>query len=45
MLRKIKFGMLSSIATFAVFVGVLGIQPASFFFMHQPEVPEHLKDC
>lgn len=45
MLRKMKFGVLSGIATLAVFVGVLGIQPACFATWYQPEVPEHLKDC
>lgn len=45
MLRKMKFGILSGIATLAVSVAVLGIQPASFIWFYQPEVPERLKDC
>lgn len=43
MLRGIKFKLLSAIATLALAAAVSGAQPASFWFLHQPEVPEHLK--
>lgn len=44
MFGKVKFRLLSSIATLAIFVGVLGIKPACIFFSYQPEVPAHLRD-
>lgn len=44
MLRKMKFKLLSSVATIASLVGVVSVEPASLLLWHQPEVPEHLKD-
>ncbi|MDT3698017.1 MAG: cyclic lactone autoinducer peptide [Thermincola sp.] len=45
MLRRLKLTCLSTIATFALFAGFLSVQPASILLWHQPEVPEHLRDC
>lgn len=44
MIPKIKFHVLSTLATFSIFVAVLGIKPASFLFWYQPEAPEQLRD-
>lgn len=44
MFRKIRFGFLSTVASVALSVGVLGIKPACWFLLYQPEVPEHLKE-
>lgn len=44
MFKKIKFELLGSLAALALFVGVLGIKPASFIILYQPEVPAHLID-
>lgn len=43
MLRQMKFKFLSAIATIALAVAISGVQPASWWLLYQPEVPEHLK--
>lgn len=44
MFKQIKRGILSSLATMALAVGVLGVQPACIWLFYQPEVPAHLRD-
>ncbi len=44
MFRKIRFELLGSLVALALFVGFLGIKPASFIILYQPEVPAHLVD-
>jgi len=44
MFKKIRCELLGSLAALALFVGVIGIKPASLFILYQPEAPEHLTD-